>query len=100
MAARGELALQRSVEADRGEERAEEHRLARDEEDHRPHPGGEAGRLDLEPGLVRRQAVERIGAAAADDAAFEHAAHALMVAVRVARGLARAYVGPRVIDEP
>src|SRR5947207_2538154 len=51
----------------RSEERAEEERLARDEQDDGPHARGEPRGLRLEAGLVRRKAIGRVAAAAAHD---------------------------------
>src|SRR5439155_6581417 len=51
----------------RGEERAEEEGLARDEQDDRPHACGESRWLRLEAGLVRREAVGGVRPAATPD---------------------------------
>src|SRR5204863_369320 len=52
----------------RGEEGGEEHHLAADEHDDRPHPAVEPRRLDLVARIVRREALDRrCAAASADD---------------------------------
>src|SRR5438105_4776975 len=61
---RGDAGAQKEV---RRKERAEKERLARDEQDDRPHARREPRGLRLEAGLVRRKAIGWVAAAAAHD---------------------------------
>src|SRR5438034_1145529 len=76
----------------RCEERAEEHRFARDEEDDRPHARGESRGLELGTALDDREAVTRALAATADDGALLD--HLVVTLIGCPPVLAR------VVDEP